>query len=67
MRLSDEPVQAANYVAYGAWRKGSSEPHYSPKTESTAGTQQPSLSHSIPHSYAQGHTGTFSSLAALMV
>lgn len=47
-------------VAWRAWRKGSSEPRCSPRTEGTAGTQHPSLSHSIPHSYAQGHTGTFS-------
>lgn len=54
-------------LAWRARRKGSSEPHCSPRTEGTAGTQHPSLSHSIPHSYAQGHTGTFSSLSALMV
>lgn len=49
-------------MAAAAWRpgEGSSEPRCSPRTEGTAGTQHPRPSHSIPHSYAQGHTGTFS-------
>lgn len=47
-------------VAWRAWRKGSSEPYCSPRTEGTAGTQHPCYARSTQHSNAQGQREVFS-------